>query len=233
VEAGLDLPYSFPGSDPLSELSPTARRILEATRRVLARDGYSGITFDAVAAESNENKALIAYHFGNKAGLLTALIDSVAHDANKTLANEIRRLPDGSRRLRRLIDSHRVISGDVGAYQMFFDLVPHILRDEQLRPRLATLYRWYRDLDVWAVRRGGQVSDKADLAALSAITVAVTDGLALQHASDPDFDLRGAYRLWESMVAAYLQVTSGANVDDGSDEAPEPATRPSRDLRDE
>lgn len=214
-ECDLDLPYSFPGGDPLSELSPTARRILEAARRVLARDGFAGVTFDAVAAEANENKALIAYHFGNKAGLVTALIDSVAHDANKTLANEVGRLPVGSRRVRRLIDSHRVISADTQAYQLFFDLVPHILRDPQLLPRLATLYKWYRDLDAWALRPQVDDAATADLDSLSALTVAVTDGLALQHASDPDFDLRDAYHLWESFVDSYLRSrNAGSTAED-------------------
>ncbi len=175
---------------------------------MLARDGFAGITFDAVAAEANENKALIAYHFGNKAGFLTALIDSVAHDANKTLANEVQRLPVGSRRVRRLIDSHRVISADTDAYRLFFDLVPHILRDPQLMPRLATLYRWYRDLDAWAMRPQVPSGSTSDLDALSALTVAVTDGLALQHASDPDFDLRRAYRLWETIIDGFLAGTA-------------------------
>lgn len=199
----MDLPYSFPGSDPLSEISPTARRILQAARRVLLRDGFGGLTFEAIAAEANEHKALIAYHFGNKAGLTTALVDSVAHDANRALANEVLRLPGGSRRLRRLIDSHRLISSDVHAYRLFFELVPHILRDGRLKPRLATLYRWYRDLDAWAMAPAPQ-EDPPDLDALCALTVAVTDGLALQRAADPGFDLRPAYRLWEGLVSGHL-----------------------------
>lgn len=188
---------------------------------MLARDGFAGITFDAVAAEANENKALIAYHFGNKAGLLTALIDSVAHDGNLALATEVQRLPVGSRRVRRLIDSHRVISADTAAYQLFFDLVPHILRDPQLLPRLATLYRWYRDLDAWAMRPQAQEVTGVDLEALSALTVAVTDGLALQHASDPDFDFRGAYRLWETIVDAYLEIEGAEAADEGASPADE------------
>lgn len=199
----MKLPYSFPGSDPLSEISPTARRILSAARRVLLRDGFGGLTFEAISAEANEHKGLIAYHFGNKAGLTTALVDSVAHDANKALANEILRLPGGSRRLRRLIDSHRLISSDVQAYQLFLELVPHILRDSRLRPRLATLYRWYRDLDAWAIAPEPG-AEPPDLDALCALTVAVTDGLALQQASDPEFDLRPAYRLWERLVSGHL-----------------------------
>ncbi len=186
---------------------------------MLARDGFTGLTFDAIAAEANVRKALIAYHFGNKDGLVTALVDSVAHDANRALANEVRRLPTGTRRVHLLIDSHRVISGDVPAYQLFFDLVPHILRNPDLRSRLATLYSWYRDLDAWAIGAGRPGMEGVDLEALSALTVAVTEGLALQHASDPDFDMLRAYRLWESFVATYLKIAAAPARGTGAPEA--------------
>jgi AcrR family transcriptional regulator len=203
----LDLPYSYPGSNPLTELSPTAQRILQGAKRILAREGFKGLTFEALAAESGENKALIAYHFGNKAGLLVVLVDSVVHDANATLVNEIKRLPEGNKRTQLLINSHRVISGNGQAYQLFFELLPYIFRDPQLTPRLAVLYRWYRDLDAWALLPRQEAQQNADLRALSALTVAVTDGLALQHASDPDFDIRAPYDLWERLIKQLIEAS--------------------------
>ncbi len=171
----------------------------------MAREGFQGLTFEALAAESGENKALIGYHFGNKAGLLVVLVDSVVHDANATLVNEIKRLPGGTKRTHLLINSHRVISGNDQAYQLFFELLPYIVRDPQLTPRLAVLYRWYRDLDAWALLPKPEAQHNADLRALSALTVAVTDGLALQHTSDPDFDIRAPYDLWERLIKQLIE----------------------------
>ena len=37
-----------PGA-PLAELPATARRILEAARRILERDGFAGLTYEAMA----------------------------------------------------------------------------------------------------------------------------------------------------------------------------------------
>ncbi|MEE4274421.1 MAG: TetR family transcriptional regulator, partial [Thermoleophilia bacterium] len=45
--------------DAAAELSPTARRILAAARRVLGRAGFKGLTLEAIAAEAGENKASI------------------------------------------------------------------------------------------------------------------------------------------------------------------------------
>ena len=39
---------------------------------MLKADGYAGLTIAKVAARAGENKALIAYHFGSKQGLVAA-----------------------------------------------------------------------------------------------------------------------------------------------------------------
>ena len=71
----LDAPPPCPGRDPSLRLAPTGRRILEAARRLLARNGYAGLTIDAIAKEAGESKSSVHYHFGGKAGLMTALAD--------------------------------------------------------------------------------------------------------------------------------------------------------------
>ena len=45
--------------------------------------GFEALKLSAIAREAGESKASIGYHFGNKDGLVTALVDSLAHDANR------------------------------------------------------------------------------------------------------------------------------------------------------
>ena len=45
---------------------------------MLKAEGYAGLTTAKVAARSGENKALIAYHFGSKRGLVAAAAREVA-----------------------------------------------------------------------------------------------------------------------------------------------------------
>jgi aminoglycoside phosphotransferase (APT) family kinase protein len=42
--------------DPAPPLAPTTWRILGAARRILDRDGFDALTFEAVGAESGENR---------------------------------------------------------------------------------------------------------------------------------------------------------------------------------
>ena len=58
--------------------SDASERIVEGTLEILARDGYSGLTTAKVANESGQNKAMISYYFGSKAGLLTEVARQVA-----------------------------------------------------------------------------------------------------------------------------------------------------------
>jgi AcrR family transcriptional regulator len=202
----------FPSKDPVSELSPTATRILMATRRLLAQRGFTGLSLEAIAADAGENKASIRYHFGNKAGLITALIDSVVHDDSVALMRELRSQGASGDRTGTLIASHRRVSRGFEGYQLFFDLLPNMLRDDTLAPRLATLYQWYRQLDSWALAAEAGAETRERLAPLSPLTVAVCDGLAIQYASDRAFDVDAAFDLWERLVRAALAELLGDSI---------------------
>lgn len=73
--------------------APTATSdvILEAAFRILARDGYQGLTARSVAEEAGTNLALVNYYFGGKKGLLLALYDRLERqrfDRQQTLYTE-------------------------------------------------------------------------------------------------------------------------------------------------
>jgi AcrR family transcriptional regulator len=187
------------GVDPTADLSPTAARILEASKRLLDEKGFAGLTFEAIAAEAGENRASIRYHFANKAGLIEALADSVVHDDNVALLKRLQQ-PDAADRVGMLLSMHRRTTKSLQGYRQFWNLFPHLLRDEKLRPRMAELFQWYRDLDEWALAPDADAELKRRLDPLCAITVAVCDGLAEQIASDPDFDVDAVFDYWEDVV---------------------------------
>ena len=54
--------------------------ILDAAFRILARDGYQGLTARSVAEEAGTNLALVNYYFGGKKGMLLALYDRLERD---------------------------------------------------------------------------------------------------------------------------------------------------------
>ena len=193
----------------MEALPPTAQRILAAARRLLASSGFEALKLSAIAAEAGESKASIGYHFGNKDGLVAALVDSLAHDANRGLIQQATGLPAGGERVHALIDGETRIAADAESFQAFFEALPHALRDPGLRPRVAALYDGYRETVLRCL-------DAADPAArerlhpFAMLMIAIVDGLAIQHGLDPDgTDVSAATELWEALSAPFLAEMRG------------------------
>jgi AcrR family transcriptional regulator len=200
----------IPISDPTPDLAPTAKRILDAAQRVLSRDGFRALTFAAIAKEAGENPALIRYHFGSKAGLISMLVDAVLYQEAVELIETLSAKPPGEDRRSALFELHRRMAQDVSGYDEFYELIPNLLRDPELKPKLRDLMTWYRALDAWALAADGGEPDSRDadaleLQPLSMLTVAVLDGVALQVEADPELDVGPAYELWESLVLRFLE----------------------------
>ena len=202
---GEGLPEPLLLEDPMEALAPTAQRLLAAAQRLLTSGGFEALKLSAIARAAGESKASIGYHFGNKAGLVTALIDSFAHDANRGLIEETDGLPKGEERVHALIDGETRVAADAESFQSFFDVLPHALRDEDLRGRVAALYEGYRD----TVLRCLDAADPPAIEQLkpfAMLMIAIVDGLAIQHGLDPDgADVAAATGLWERLVRPYLR----------------------------
>jgi len=193
---------ALPIADPAAELPPTAQRILAAAQRVLAREGFAGLTLEAISAEAGENKSAVWYYFGGKDGLITALVHSFDHEDSRQLLEQLAS-DDGERdRLEVFVRVQRDGARRLDMYRSYFDLLPHMLRDKKLCEGLAKLMIWYRDLDQWAL---APLSSSPDLEALCMLTVAVTDGLAIQYAADREVDIDAAFALWERLIRTALE----------------------------
>ena len=74
---------------------------------MLARDGFSGLTLEAITAEAGENKAAIHYHFGNKDALITTLVEWLDHDDSVRLVAQLSEERDEAARLDLLLRLQR------------------------------------------------------------------------------------------------------------------------------
>jgi AcrR family transcriptional regulator len=193
--------------DPAEQLSPTARRLVGAARRLLARGGFEALTVEAVAAEAGAYRDSVRYYFGSKAAFVAAVVDSLAHDQMLNAAAETRRLPAGEQRVHSLVASDRKLLDDRDSFRDFFALYPHVLADDELRTRVAGLYAWYRD--VYAQLMHADEADAERLRRYATLMVAMIDGLALQKLLDPAMvDLEALLATWEHMLRDAL--VSGA-----------------------
>ncbi len=65
---------------PVAARGATRDLILAAALRILARDGYGGLTARAIAAEAGTNVASLNYHFGSKRKFLPELYAALERD---------------------------------------------------------------------------------------------------------------------------------------------------------
>jgi AcrR family transcriptional regulator len=205
--------------DPLSALPETARKLLLAAKEIIAADGFAALTLNSVSAASGENKAMIAYYFGNKAGLVAAVLDSVIHDEYIASQDRMKGV-DPKQRAQRLVEEMRRMDAADEEFRVFFELLPHVLRDETLRRRIALLYTWYWrvKLEWLGVASPSSALEDPELLGLAQILSAVIDGLAIQAAIDPGLDLANPYRIFHRMLEGSLRT-----LDDGKSEVGGPA----------
>jgi len=205
--------------NPLSSLPETARNLLVAAKEIVADEGFEALTLNTVSERAGENKAMISYYFDNKAGLIAAVVDSVVHDEYVASLERMKAAPPGER-TRRLVEEMRHMDAAAADFQVFFELLPHVLRDEMLRRRLALLYQWYWSMKLeWlGVADGPDALAHPDLLGLAQVLSALIDGLAIQVAIDPALDLANPYRVFATMLDAALATmptTQLATTDQG------------------
>ncbi len=194
----------LPGGDPRQGMSLPALNILHAAQQVLVEKGFSGLTLRAIAQESGENSAMVQYYFGNKEGLVKAMIDSVFRDDQQDAAAAMSTV-SGDARLSRFVDGLRTISSS-RSFRVFFDILPYALRNEGLRSRMARAYDSYQQIKCDWLRGKDEPSpsEREVLLGVAELMTAVVDGLAIQESIDDDFDMRRAYAVLEFMLQRSL-----------------------------
>jgi AcrR family transcriptional regulator len=208
-------------SSPLDDLSATARKILDAARRLVIRGGYDAVSMKAVADEAGELKSTVAYHFGDKAGLLSFLIESLIHDGNVHVMRSLGAIPSTPERVHALLEAQVQIAGEKEYWRVLFGLLPQIVKDQEMHARFGDLMRWYYEVDL---RSLGLWDDERrdDLELTASLLLAVLEGFALQRELIPDgYDLEARFRLWESIITPHIErLLAERNARGASEPAP-------------
>lgn len=181
----------FPREDAVDNLPATAQRILSAAMELLAERGYEALTLENVATWAGVNKSSIRYNFGNKAGLVMAVADALIHDECLRLAADTETVPEEERLHTAMVGIRRMIV-EADSFRGFFDILPHALRDPELRERLRELYTWWYQQNLrWLGLSDGRLPVTSDmLMGLAELIAAIPDGLSVQAGLNPDgFDL--------------------------------------------
>ena len=113
----------LPVKDPLTSLPAPAQELLEAARRLLIRDGVDGLHLEAIVEEAGKAKAAVKYYFGNKEGLIFAIVDAGAHKQCRAIAEQTNDVA-GEERLSRYVKAKLDEASDLDEFLAFYDLCP-------------------------------------------------------------------------------------------------------------
>jgi AcrR family transcriptional regulator len=179
--------------------------ILEATCRVIAREGADGLRMGTVAREAGVSSALLHYYFDTRADLLMQAFDHADIKADEAAEAALAGIPRAIDRLERLL---LIYAGADAVFRDDWVLWVEMWRSAIFDERLAESVR--RSSDGWMeqitglideARAEGSLGRELDVQASARRLAAVVDGLGLQILSgvlthERAFDLiRGALEL--------------------------------------
>jgi AcrR family transcriptional regulator len=198
-------PPTWDQYDPLSTLHPTARKILKAARRLLEKDGFAALKFDAIARASGQYKGSITYFFGDKATLVAMLADLVSHDIMASARKKLSSLPRGEKRIHEAVKANELVSRNSRDFRVLLEIAAHAVARKDLRERIAALYATYREVNRLMLDEQPQPESREDVDRLAVLSLAILDGLSLQYALDPEaFDPGPYWAYWEEVISERL-----------------------------
>jgi AcrR family transcriptional regulator len=172
-------------------------QLLQAARRLLERRGYAHITARDLVAESDTNLASIGYHFGSKAGLLNAAIESAFADWTDQLAALVMADPHATpiqRGMATWIAALESLPSRRPILQSYIEALAQAQRSPELQGQLAGHYQRARrrvaELVAVSLADGTPPEDPR-CRSIATFVIAVCDGLAVQWLLDPEHSPTG------------------------------------------
>lgn len=166
-------------------------QLVEAARRVLARDGVQGATMRGVASEAGVPLGTLSYVFGSKEQLLMAVIQDVTEEIAEVLGESAQTDQGLEQAIRAGIETFwtRLVADERWLQVMQYELVMYSLRT----PGLDHLARWQterycRIVAAWCQQAANDAGELCAVPfdALARVMVAGVDGIILQFVADPD-----------------------------------------------
>jgi AcrR family transcriptional regulator len=179
-------------------------RILAAGLETLLADGYAGMTTAKVAARAGESKALIAYHFGSKEGLVAA----AARELGEQITAEVLAGVGAARSVPRIVAGvgeavQRILDRDERIARLYFELNATSVVQNEVRAALRSVKERWREALGELLGQAGVPGQR--LATATVLVIAGFEGLALERLERGETqELARARRLFARIAAEAL-----------------------------
>jgi TetR/AcrR family transcriptional regulator, repressor for uid operon len=199
--------------------SDVARRILDASRRLLAEKGWSGITVSDICREAGVYRAAINYYFGSKENLVGVMLEELIRESAYQVLAKVGSIPFTDQRVLETIRAFFMLGG-TDLQVAFLESFTHLMRDDDLR---AHAERMYRDTGFIAASTlgGGRPEIIPRLYPIGRMIVAFVDGLQIQQLTSPEADFEPAITAFAALLTpAVTQIVDSVPPDASFAEVP-------------
>ena len=197
----------------------TRRALLDAARRIFARDGFEASRIEDIASATGHTRGAFYAHFSSKEDLFFALLEQEAGERLRGLRSVLERCLDSEDRMRALRKFYVARVSDRQWVMLALEFKLFALRHPKLRARLARTHRRIREslkLEMIGklipeLTQGRRQSREVRRVALEA----VLNGLVLEHAYDPETISQTQAttvlgRIFDVLMAARNHTTNGS-----------------------
>jgi AcrR family transcriptional regulator len=180
-------------------------RILDACLEVLKAEGYAGLTIAKVAARAGESKALVAYHFGSKQGVVAA----AARELGRIITDDVLAGVAGARTVEEVVRGAadaiwRILERDPRLPRAYFDLNAVSVVEDEVRSVLREVKAGWREVVAGLLRDAGL--DPQRVPAATVLVIAALEGFSLEWIERGDTpELGRARELFVSATVSALE----------------------------
>jgi AcrR family transcriptional regulator len=184
-------------------------RILAAARRVITSRGLHELSVQTVATEAGVTKSAIAYHFGNKDGLVLELVGELAIQEGEEAQRVVGSIRDPAERFSAYLALYRHLIQTSDHWRLAFALWPTSHFDEKTR-------QWDR-IAATSLEALHLSPDESSAQVLLSVLRAAIMGLAFMHENRaPDMHIEACFaQLEQAMLQVYLEVIAAAGRSKG------------------
>ncbi|CAM4422303.1 TetR/AcrR family transcriptional regulator [Deinococcus marmoris] len=176
----------------VNPIQDRARRsaLEKAAYLALYERGYAGVTLANIAEHAGVSRGTLVYHFGSRAGLLSAVMRRFTRTITVATRRALRQADTPDAKLRAFVDNQFYgVQNTRRFYTVSLDFLAAATRDLELMAVQRDFLRQTLELDLELARLAGEAGSQTRARQLRALV----EGLSVRFLADPEPDL-AAYR---------------------------------------
>jgi AcrR family transcriptional regulator len=187
----------------------TRQRLLDASLKIFARNGFERATVDEIVREAGFSKGAFYVHFESKEDLFWEILRQRIEVRKETLRRALEPSIGAAENQRRLLEAlFDSPGGEPLGPAVYYEFMAHGMRNEVVGARLGEFYAGWHDFILEALKLGrkrGIIRDDVDVSLQASALMATYEGAMIQSQLAPEhLRLSGRVPEFSDLLADWL-----------------------------